>query len=416
MLIASIISFYIYFSSIVLYLYGMASFIDNKLIFSNERKYRIGRHLLFWFFYWIYFGLLHAANSFGAAEIMYFNNLPYTLTESFLLIIPHLVLAYPMLYFILPRYFLKKKYATGFVLTLLLWMFAGLITLFMVGNINQKVLEFLMPERFLRIPQRPVNATFFMGLLTVMKGGILGATTALGVKLMKHWYLQEHRNVLLQRENAAAQMQLLTAQIHPHFLFNTLNNIFSQTQTESPKGSKMIMGLSDMLRYILYEGQKPLVPLEQELMMVTEYINLEKIRYGNKLDVHVLIPDKATNLYIAPLLLLPFIENCFKHGASNMLENPWINFTVEIRDSILVMKLMNGKAPVTTNENGYGKTGIGISNVRQRLELLYKNNYDLQVREDDEVFVVDLRLELIKIDNKDQAEALAQIKSELTYA
>jgi LytS/YehU family sensor histidine kinase len=311
---------------------------------------------------------------------------------------------------------LKKKYATGFVFALLLWMFAGLITLFMVGNINQKVLEFLMPERFLRIPQRAPNTTFFMGLLLVMKGGILGASTTLGVKLMKHWYVKEHRNVLLQKENAAAQMQLLTAQIHPHFLFNTLNNIFSQTQTESPKGSKMIMGLSDMLRYILYEGQKPLVPLDQELMMITEYINLEKIRYGNKLDVHVLIPDKATNLYIAPLLLLPFIENCFKHGASNILENPWINFTVEIRDSILVMKLMNGKALVTTNVNGYGKTGIGISNVRQRLELLYKNNYDLQVREDDEVFVVDLRLKLIKIDSKDQAESLAQIKSEFTHA
>jgi len=393
----------------------MASFIENKLIFSDERKYRISRHLLFWFFYWIYFGFLHAANSFGAPEIMYFNNLPYTLTESVLSLIPQLVIAYPMLYFILPRYFLKKKYVTGFVFAVVLWMFAGSISLFMVGNINQKVLEFLMPERFLRIPQRAPNTTFFMGLLTVMKGGVLGAATTLGVKLMKHWYVKEHRNMLLQKENAAAQMQLLTAQIHPHFLFNTLNNIFSQTQTESPKGSKMIMGLSDMLRYILYEGQKPLVPLEQELMMVTEYTNLEKIRYGNKLDVHVLIPDKATNLYIAPLLLLPFIENCFKHGASNMLENPWINFTVEIRDSILVMKLMNGKTPVTTNENGYGKTGIGISNVRQRLELLYKNNYDLQVREDDEVFVVDLRLELIKIDNKDQAEALAQIKSEFTY-
>jgi sensor histidine kinase YesM len=394
----------------------MASFIENKLIFSDERKYRISRHLLFWSCYWIYFGFLHAANSFGAPEIMFFNNLPYTITESLLLTIPQLVIAYPMLYFILPKYFLQKKYVTGFFFALVVWMCAGLITFFMVGNINQRVLEFLMPVRFLRIPQRAPNTTFFMGLLIVMKGGMLGTTTAIGVKLMKHWYVKEHRNMLLQKENAAAQMQLLTAQIHPHFLFNTLNNIFSQTQTESPKGSKMIMGLSDMLRYILYEGQKPLVPLEQELMMVTEYINLEKIRYGNKLDVHVLIPDKATNLFIAPLLLLPFIENCFKHGASNMLENPWINFTVEIRDSILVMKLMNGKAPVTTNENGYGKTGIGISNVRQRLELLYKNNYDLQVREDDEVFVVDLRLELIKIDNKDQAEALAQIKSELTYA
>ncbi len=114
----------------------MASFIDNKLIFSDERKYRISRHLLFWSCYWIYFGFLHAANSYGASEIMYFNNLPYTLTESLLLLIPQLVIAYPMLYFILPRYFLKKKYVEGFLFALVLWMFTGLITLFMVGNIN----------------------------------------------------------------------------------------------------------------------------------------------------------------------------------------------------------------------------------------------------------------------------------------
>ena len=143
----------------------------------------------------------------------------------------------------------------------------------------------------------------------------------------------------------------------------------------------MIMGLSDLLRYILYEGQKPFVSLKQELLMTTEYINLEKIRYGNKLDVHVLTPDKSDDLYIAPLLLLPFVENCFKHGTSNMLENPWINLTVELKDTTLVMKLMNGKA--RSNENVENKPGIGISNVRQRLELLYKDKYDLQIREDE---------------------------------
>ena len=158
----------------------------------------------------------------------------------------------------------------------------------------------------------------------------------------------------------------------------------------------MIMGLSDMLRYILYEGQKPLVPLKRELMMITEYVSLENIRYGNKLDVYVRVPDKTDDLYIAPLLLLPFVENCFKHGASNMLQNPWINLTVEVKHTTLTMKLMNGKASV--KENGQNKTGIGISNVRQRLELLYKNKYDLEIREDEEIFVVDLNLELTRID------------------
>jgi LytS/YehU family sensor histidine kinase len=222
---------------------------------------------------------------------------------------------------------------------------------------------------------------------------------------MERWFWYGYKRV--------AQLQLLKAQVHPHFLFNTLNNIFSQTQTESPKGSKMIMGLSDMLRYILYEGQKPLVPLKQELLMITEYINLEKIRYGNKLDVHMLLPDKSDNLYIAPLLLLPFVENCFKHGASNMLENPWINLTIELKNITLVMKLMNGKA--SSKQNVDDQSGIGIGNVRQKLDFLYKEKYDLQIREDEEVFVVDLRLELIKIENKQQADALAENRSEVAY-
>ena len=175
----------------------------------------------------------------------------------------------------------------------------------------------------------------------------------------------------------------------------------------------MIMGLSDILRYILYEGQKSLVPLKQELLMIKEYINLEKIRYGNKLDVHVMIPDKTDDIYIAPLLILPFVENCFKHGTSNMLQDPWINLSVELNDTTLVMKLMNGKAPLKQNEDS--KTGIGIGNVRQRLELLYSGKYDLQIREDEEVFVVDLNVELIKIINQEQDDVPVQSHPELVY-
>ena len=222
------------------------------------------------------------------------------------------------------------------------------------------------------------------------------------------------KKTLSVKVNTEAQLQLLTAQVHPHFLFNTLNNIFSQTQTESPKGSKMIMGLSDMLRYILYEGQKPLVPLNQELTMTIEYINLEKIRYGNKLDVHVLTPDKMDDIYIAPLILLPFVENCFKHGASNMLQNPWINLTVELKDTTLVMKLMNGKTSANGSEQK--KHGIGINNVRQRLELLYRDKHELQIREDEEVSVVDLKLELKRIESKKERVELVNSQQPIAYA
>lgn len=385
----------------------------NSFIFSEKRSDRIKRHVVFWLVWWLYYGMLHAANPFGRPEIMYFRNIPFTFLESLLQLIPQLVLAYSLLYFVLPHFALKKKYFLAILFALIIWFLCGVLTRYMVFNIIPSVLAAILPEKYLANTHRQPQTTFFISLMANYKGAFTISGFAIGIKFIKHWSLKEQHNLRLQKENIDAQLRLLTAQIHPHFLFNTLNNIFSQTQTESPKGSKMIMGLSDILRYILYEGQKPLVPLKQELLMITEYISLEKIRYGNKLDVHVLTPDPPDGLYIVPLLLLPFVENCFKHGASNMLEAPWINLTVELKDNTLVMKLINGKAP--TSENGPGKTGIGISNVRQRLELLYKNKHDLQITEDYEVFVIDLRVELVNIPNKERVDALTQRKSEVTY-
>lgn len=386
--------------------------IQNQLLFSEKRRYRVKRHLLYWFIYWLYFGLLHAANSFGSAEIMYFNNLPFTLTESILMLLPQVLLAYPMLYFILPNFFLKSKYIAGFLLTAFLWFCVACLSLFMFQDLNQKILPLLLPDHLLRFQPRHENATFFMSLLLVMKGGLLAVSTAVLLKLLKYWYLKEHYNMQLKKENAESQLRLLTAQVHPHFLFNTLNNIFSQTQTESPKGSQMILSLSDMLRYILYEGQKPLVPLKQELQMIKEYIDLEKIRYGNKLELHVELPEVKEPVYIAPLLLLPFVENCFKHGTSHVLQNPWINLTIELKEAVLYMKLMNGTTTVNKHQQ---KGGIGIVNVKQRLSLLYKDQHQLQIIEDGSVFIVNLQIALVIKELAKDKKQIVQNQPSINY-
>lgn len=369
---------------------------------------------MFWIAWYFYFAILHAVNPHGRSEISYFRNPGFTFTESLFLVLPQIPLVYAMLYIVLPMFTVRKKYVLGVTFGILAWFLGGIIHLYWFRDFTPWALPKILPARLLENTQRIEAVSFMMALMATYKGAFTISAFALLFKIGKDWYMKQKRNLQLQKENTAAQIQLLTAQIHPHFLFNTLNNIFSQTQTESPKGSKMIMGLSDMLRYILYEGKKPMVPLKQELLMITEYINLEKIRYGNKLDVHVLTPDKPDHLYIAPLLLLPFVENCFKHGASNMLENPWINLTIELKETTLVMKLMNGKAP--PRENGENKAGIGIKNVRQRLELLYNDKHDLQTREDEEVFVVDLRVELIKIENNEQENVFVQPESTIAYA
>jgi sensor histidine kinase YesM len=386
--------------------------IDN-FIFSEKKNDRIKQHLLFWGIWYPYITLTHAAFPFGYPEMAYFKNPIYTFTESFFIVLAQVPITYAMLYFVLPKFILKKKYLLGLIWIIVFWFLCGALNIYFLGKILPQLLALILPAYTLPKIPRPEGVSFFMAIIATNKGAFTITASALMIKFVKYWYLKQQHNLRLQKENSDAQLRLLTAQVHPHFLFNTLNNIYSQAQTESPKSSKMIMGLSDMLRYILYEGQKPLVPLQQELLMVSEYINLEKIRYGNKLDVHVLIPDKTDDIYIAPLLLLPFVENCFKHGTSNMLQDPWINLTVELKDMTLVMKLMNGKTSL--NVNLQNKQGIGINNVSQRLNLLYKDKYDLQIREEEEVFVVDLKVELIKIKNIEQAGIHLQPRPEVVY-
>lgn len=386
----------------------------TNFLFSEKKSDRVQQHFLFWIIWYPYISLTHAAQPFGYQEMSYFRNPLYTFSESFFVVFGQAPTVYLMLYWIFPVFFLKKRYVQGVFWIIALWFLCGVLNMILLGNVMQPFLAMILPPENIPPIPRSAGDSFFMAVIATNKGAFTITASALMLKFGKHWYHHQHRNLQLQKEKSEAQLQLLTAQVHPHFLFNTLNNIYSQAQTESPKSSKMLMGLSDILRYILYEGRKTLVPLKQELSMIKEYINLEQIRYGNKLDVHVLVPDRIEDIYIAPLLLLPFVENCFKHGTSNILQNPWINLTVDIKDRTLVMKLMNGKAAM--KENGQRKGGIGIHNVRQRLDLLYRDKYELQIREDSEVFVVDLTVELVRLKKTEQANPLPTTQNDITYA
>ncbi|MBO9660129.1 MAG: hypothetical protein J7527_15020, partial [Chitinophagaceae bacterium] len=144
--------------------------------------------------------------------------------------------------------------------------------------------------------------------------------------------------------------------------------------------------------FILYECNQPLVPLSKELKMIRDYVELEKVRYGNELDLHVDIPEESNNLLVAPLLVLPLIENSFKHGTSHVLEQPWINLQITLKGNMMLMKLMNGKS--RESKTGESASGIGVKNVEKRLELLYPNKHDLVITNEEDVFIVKLKVEL----------------------
>jgi len=155
---------------------------------------------------------------------------------------------------------------------------------------------------------------------------------------------------------------------------------------------------------MLYDCNHPTVSLAKELKMLEEFIALEKVRYGNSLDLHIDLPQDIQNFFIAPLLLIPFVENCFKHGTSDILDQPWMNLNISMNDNEMTMILMNGKPPgISRQSDRHG--GIGINNVRKRLELLYPGRHELIINEEEEVFVVNLKLILEKRKNKIAAAA-----------
>ena len=367
----------------------------REFLFSEKRSVWILRHLAFWAFWGFYFGINRVLSPAGWLVTGRLRPFFDTMGEAYLWLVPQVFLVYPLIYFVLPRYLFRDRYVGAFILSIIFLLISVAIHIPFVLYVEGYTQQWGLSPDLYNLDM-DVKKSINVGYLGGLQGALTASALACSFKMYKHYYLKDLRNQQLQKENTDAQIRILMAQIHPHFLFNTLNNIYSQAQEESPRSAKMLMELSSILRYVLDEGAKEEVPLENELQMLKDYIHLEMIRYDEKLDIHVSYPGKTDNVYIAPLLLLPFIENCFKHGTSKMIEHPWINLSIELDDLTLKMKLMNGKK--TTDGKMLGREGKGIQNVSSRLELLYKDKHQLEIKEDDEVFIVNLQIELDRLD------------------
>lgn len=294
----------------------------------------------------------------------------------------------------MPKYLIKEKYwafATGVGLLI---PFVATMHFYLGNLITNSYLYSLFD-----IVKKPNRSNFYNGSFSMVLfyypfvGGI-----ALSIKLMKRWWLKQQESLQLTITKSNAELQLLKAQVHPHFLFNTLNNIYSFTLTSSPKAPEMIKKLSGLLRYIIHECQRPVVPLEKELKLIKDYISLETIRYGDQFDITVDIRGDYSDKNIAPLLLLPFVENSFKHGTSKMLSKPWMNLNIIFGDSKMYFMLTNSKPEenISLVRNG----GIGLVNVQKRLQLLYPNRHELKMTSEAEHFTVLLEIELQTLNEK----------------
>ncbi|ASZ09757.1 histidine kinase [Chitinophaga pendula] len=244
-----------------------------------------------------------------------------------------------------------------------------------------------MPQR------RNMNYPEWSNLLTsLLKGAVLVGFfifLSSAYKLAKDWFLHERTRQQLENERLKAELDFLRSQINPHFLFNSLNNIYTMAYRRSENTPDAVMHLAEIMRYMLYDSGHPFVPLEKELHYLEQLIALQELRIQGPMALQQHISHSSGNVYIAPLILIPFVENAFKHGIINDPDDPMV-LHISVEGNTLHFSSSNRISQQQKDPMG----GVGLQNVRRRLELIYPKRYQLDIRQDGEHYSVDLHLQL----------------------
>ncbi|MBC7826514.1 MAG: histidine kinase [Chitinophagaceae bacterium] len=339
-----------------------------KDIFQNK----LVQHIAFW----IAMVILYTIN-YTLGPGLY----PRRYTDAIIYLPGHMFFAYVQMYRLVPRYLLKKKYK---LYALYSFLFIT-ISIFYAHMVGTSMMLWKM-KVFSSFP------TYFIAYGRSAFSLLPSAGLAVAIKLLKEWFHQRENALRAENEKVKIELESLRSQIHPHFLFNTLNNLYSLTLSSSTAASLVVVHLSDLLRYILYECKEPEVPVDKELQMLKKYVELEKLRYGNRLDIGFTTEGNTSQFAISPLLLLPFVENSFKHGVSEQIDQCWINIHVHIHNNAFTFQVSNSRIARTRQPMG----GLGMDNTRKRLQLLYDGRHDIKITEESEVYTVKLNLLLNK--------------------
>jgi len=296
----------------------------------------------------------------------------------------------------------RKKYVLFVVFAVLLCIVFSILRVKLLGLFPESVPAFTgrFPKEFLEL-KKDLNPGYNPELLNRLKPGraaylpgfimnvvILFISTLF--RLYEHKAMKEQESREKLQRSQEAQILYLKSQVNPHFLFNTLNNLYGLTWSKSDLAPQMVLGLSDTMRYLIYETEQKLVPVEKELDFIRNYLDLEKKRISCPENIRLSVNVTRQTGFIPPLLLLPFVENCFKHGTIGRENEGWIELDIWDDRERFYFVCKNSyredkKAGQTKGE------GLGLVNVRKRLELIFGENYELKIVKQENEYMVSLR-------------------------
>lgn len=365
-----------------------------NFMFSEKNWHRLRRHLVFWLLWWIYFTTSYYHYEQAGLQKVEFEpwGFPFII-KSVLLLSIHAIACYYFINYLVPKYLFTKKYAA-----LVAQIFALTCLILLSSYILHEVVFPLVDNAFDNNPVIP-NQNI---LWTSIASGVLSApkiiSAAVAVKLLKRWYLKQKEKEQLEKEKLITDLQLLKAQIHPEFLFSSLDELFLLAQKkDTAKASTLLLRLADILSYVLYECENAFVPLEKEIKTIRDYLVLQKIRMGNRLELDITEREDFGSIRIVPLLLFPFIESSFSCIDNKRLERNWINVQFQIDDEKFEMKLIHGKA---TESCTSPSTEDALNKTIKRLDFFYAGNYELKTTVEPEIMMTYLKISLDKALNK----------------
>ncbi|WP_431127278.1 sensor histidine kinase [Flagellimonas flava] len=350
----------------------------DKVLYTKNRIYY---HLLFWLGYILFFTVF-----WGSYEDNYFDQFLQVL---FLLpwkIIP----TYITLYYLMPKYLYHKKMGMYILLTVILAISMAMIDRYMTWRYIYQ--WFYYDEGHWKDP-----VWYFPKILNSLIRVYTPVFVAMSIKLQRFFYQKDQINKALEKEKVETELKFLKAQIHPHFLFNTLNSIYSLSLAKSTKTPDAVLGLSKFLDYMLYDCNDKFITVDKEWEQLMNLVELERLRYGDQLSISATIKDDNKESLIPPLLLLPFVENAFKHGADSLLTDSWIKIDLKLENQQMQFMVENSKATTDLEENLDSDKNIGLKNVRRRLDLFFPEKHELKILEEPDSFLVKLEIDLSDI-------------------
>ncbi|OFY44301.1 MAG: hypothetical protein A2X18_01445 [Bacteroidetes bacterium GWF2_40_14] len=336
------------------------------------------------FFYWTIAALL---------LFFVFSNRSYDLEIRWMVVLTISIMSFCLSYFInnflIPEYLFEGKY----------FRFVYLMLSAFIISVWINYLSFIY---ILWITSRDSSDVVYPGqqdVLLLMSGGYIIILFAAFIHFIKESYKRQIERDKIAKQKIEtelklkdAKLKLLQNQLHPHFLFNMLNNIYGLWMENSKSTPDIILKLSGLLDFILYECDKEKILLEKEIYFIRDYTDLEILRHDKRLTVDIILPDNNHNLILSPLLLFTFIENAFKHGADKNIGESHISVRIEIYLKTIQLSVCNNYTPDATTNNQSGK-GIGLNNVRERLNLLYPGKHQLKIDDNNGSYKVELSVE-----------------------